>query len=166
MLHLKEQGFIKKIGASIYQPSELDDIYSKYSLELIQLPFNIFDHRLIETGWLSKLKKMKVEIHVRSAFLQGLLLMPKSQRPEKFNGWNDLWLKWDCWLKENNITALEALIRYVLSTPEISKVVIGVDSTLQLQEIISAAKGNLPLIPSELFSNDVNLLNPSNWNKL
>ena len=109
---------------------------------------------------------MNVEIHVRSVFLQGLLLMSKSQRPEKFNGWNDLWLKWDCWLEENNITALEASIRYVLSIPEISKVIIGVDSTSQLKEIISAANGKLPLIPSELFSNDVSLLNPSNWNSL
>jgi len=166
LLNLKEQGLIKKIGASIYQPSELGDIYSKYNLELIQLPFNILDRRLIETGWLSKLKKMNVEIHVRSAFLQGLLLMSKSQRPEKFNCWNDLWVKWDYWLEENNITALEASIRYVLSVPEISKVIVGVDSTLQLKEIISAADGKLPLIPLELFSNDASLLNPSNWNKL
>ena len=164
--NLKAQGYIKKIGASIYQPEELDDIYKEYELELVQVPFNIFDRRLIETGWLEQLQKKGVEIHIRSVFLQGLLLMDHKQRPKKFNRWNKLWGKWDDWLENNNLTPLEASIRYVLSLSEISKVVIGVDSNLQLKEIIAAAKGELPEIPNDLYTNDVNLLNPANWSNL
>jgi aryl-alcohol dehydrogenase-like predicted oxidoreductase len=166
LLNLKKQGYIKKIGASVYQTEELDDIYKEYELDLIQLPFNIIDRRLIETGWLSKLNGKGVEVHARSVFLQGLLLMPHKLRPDKFKQWNHLWGKWNNWLLENNLTPLEASIRYVLSIPEISKVVIGVDSTSQLKEIISAANGTLPEIPSDIFSDDVNLLNPANWNNL
>jgi aryl-alcohol dehydrogenase-like predicted oxidoreductase len=164
--NLKAQGYIKKIGASIYQPEELDEIVKEYELELVQVPFNIFDRRLIETGWLSQLQKKGVEIHIRSIFLQGLLLMNQKQRPEKFNRWNKLWAKWDDWLENNNLTPLEASIRYVLSLSEISKVVIGVDSNSQLKEIIAAANGELPEIPNDLYTNDVNLLNPSNWGRL
>ena len=166
MLNLKEQGYIEKIGASIYQSEELDEIFKEYELDLVQLPFNIFDRRLIETGWLNQLYNKGVEIHVRSVFLQGLLLMSSNQRPEKFKRWDDLWKKWDGWLEENNLTPLEASIRYALSVPEISKVVIGVDSNFQLKEIISAANGKLPEIPNDLFSNDTDLLNPANWNNL
>lgn len=166
LLNLKEQGYIEKIGASIYQPEELDEIYKEYELDLIQVPFSIFDRRLIETGWLSRLYDKGVEVHVRSVFLQGLLLMSSKQRPEKFKCWDNLWEKWDNWLAKNNLTPLEASIRYVLSIPEISKVVIGVDSSSQLKEIISAANGKLPEIPNGLLSNDVNLLNPANWNNL
>lgn len=166
LLNLKKQGYIKKIGASVYQTEELDDIYKEYELDLIQLPFNIFDHRLIETGWLSRLNGKGVEVHARSVFLQGLLLMSHKLRPDKFKQWNHLWEKWDNWLLANNLTSLEASIRYVLSVPEISKVVIGIDSTSQLKEIITAANGILPEIPHDLFSNDVNLLNPANWNNL
>jgi len=166
LLNLKEQGYIEKIGASIYQSEELDEIFKEYELDLVQLPFNIFDRRLIETGWLNQLYNKGVEIHVRSVFLQGLLLMSSNQRPEKFKRWDDLWKKWDGWLEENNLTPLEASIRYALSVPEISKVVIGVDSNFQLKEIISAANGKLPEIPNDLFSNDTDLLNPANWNNL
>ena len=77
-----------------------------------------------------------------------------------------MWGKWDNWLEENNLTSLEASIRYALSVPEISKVVIGVDSNSQLKEIISAANGKLPEIPNDLFSDDIDLLNPANWNHL
>jgi aryl-alcohol dehydrogenase-like predicted oxidoreductase len=166
LLNLKEQGYIEKIGASIYQPEELDVIYKNYELDLIQSPFNIFDRRLIETDWLSRLNERGVEIHIRSVFLQGLLLMSSNQRPEKFKRWDNLWKKWDNWLKENNITPLEACIKYALAVPEISKVVIGVNSDSQLKEIIVAANGTSPEIPNDLFSNDTDLLNPANWNNL
>lgn len=166
LLSIKEQGYIEKIGASIYQPEELDKLFEKYELDMIQAPLNIFDRRLIDTGWLSRLQENDVEVHVRSVFLQGLLLMSRSQRPEKFNRWNGLWEKWDEWLAENKLTPLEATIRYVLSIPEISKIVVGIDSNSQLKEIIAAEKGDLPKIPDDLFSDDVNLLNPAKWNDL
>ena len=92
--------------------------------------------------------------------------MSYKQRHDKFKRWDKLWKKWDEWLNKNNLTSLETSIRYVLSIPEISKVVIGVDSHSQLKEIISAANGKLPEIPNDLFSDDVNLLNPVNWSNL
>ena len=67
---------------------------------------------------------------------------------------------------DNQITALEAATRYATSIPEISKVLVGVDTKEQLKEIIVASDGFLPSIPTELYTNDVNLLNPSNWGKL
>jgi hypothetical protein len=50
--------------------------------------------------------------------------------------------------------------------PEISRVLVGVDTKDQLKEIVNAYDGHLPNIPAELYTNDVNLLNPSNWGKL
>jgi len=163
---LKKNELIEKIGVSIYQPEELENLIDKFDIGLIQLPLNIIDRRLIDTGWLSKLHDRGVEIHVRSIFLQGLLLMPYGQRPDKFTQWDSLWKKWDVWLRQNNLTAVEAAIRYALSIPEISKVVVGVDSVTQLKEIMVAADGELPAIPDDMFTNDTLLLNPSNWSGL
>ena len=163
---LKSKGMINKIGVSIYEPSELEKLKDIVHLDLIQAPFSIFDQRLLSSGWLSKLFKNDTEVHVRSVFLQGLLLMSKENRSAKFNKWNNLWKIWHEWLNDNQITALEATIRFALSKKEISKVVVGVDSKDQLEQIISASDGKLPAIPSELSLNDVNLLNPSNWSKI
>jgi preprotein translocase subunit SecY len=66
---------VRKIGASIYNPLDLEEMSKTFRFDLIQAPFNLVDRRLQKTGWLKKLKDKGVEIHTRSAFLQGLLLM-------------------------------------------------------------------------------------------
>ena len=162
----KQAGKIKKIGVSIYNHEQLQSIIDNFDIDLVQLPFNILDRRLVDSGMFRILQDRDVEIHARSVFLQGLLLMGMQNRASKFDRWKDLWKIWHEWLNDNQITALEAAIRYAISIPEISKVIVGVDTKDQLKEIITASDGILPNIPTELYTNDVNLLNPSNWNKL
>jgi len=135
-------------------------------LDIVQAPISIIDQRLLNSGWLSKLYKNDIEVHARSVFLQGLLLMSKKKRSSKFSQWNNLWKIWHDWLNDNKITALEATVRYALSIKEISRVIVGVDSKEQLQQIILASEGKLPPTPSGLFTEETNLLNPSNWNKI
>ena len=163
---IKSKNFVKKIGISIYDPSELDLVMHLMKIEIVQTPFNIIDRRLENSGWMSKLNNSKVEIHARSVFLQGLLLMSKQERPYKFNRWNSLWKLWDEWLKDTKITALEATIQYAISVSEISKVIIGVETKQQLEQIIIASKGALQKTSSELNTNDIELLNPTHWDKL
>jgi len=163
---LKQEEKIVKIGVSVYSHNQLQSILDSFDIDLVQLPFNILDRRMIESGMLSDLHAKGVEVHARSVFLQGLLLMSEQNRPEKFNRWNGLWRIWHEWLNDNQLTALEAAIRYAISMPEISKILVGVDTKDQLKEIITASNGILPNMPTELYTNDANLLNPTNWGKL
>ena len=163
---LKQAEKIKKIGVSVYDHKQLQSILENFDIDIVQLPFNILDKRLIDSGMLVKLQNRGIEVHARSVFLQGLLLMSNQDRPRKFHRWNALWKTWHEWLNDNQITALEAAIRHAVSMPEISKVLVGVDTKDQLKEIIIASDGILPNIPAELYTNDVNLLNPSNWGRL
>ena len=127
---------------------------------------NILDSRLIDNGLLNKIYSKGIEIHTRSIFLQGLLLMNPKKRPKIFDRWSSLWKIWDEWLYDNKLSALEATLRYMISLPEISRVLVGVDNKDQLQNIIKALKGNIPTIPKELSINDPHLLNPGNWSNL
>ena len=163
---LKQAEKIVKIGVSVYDHSQLQFILDNFAIDLVQLPFNILDRRMVDSGMLSTLRSKGVEVHARSVFLQGLLLMTEQSRHEKFNRWSGLWKIWHEWLNDSQITALEATIRHAISIPEISKVLVGVDTKDQLKEIIVASNGVLPNIPTELYTNDVNLLNPSNWGRL
>ena len=160
---LKEQGAISKIGISIYTSDQLQSVMDKMDIDLVQLPVNILDRRLFDTGMLKKLFSQGVEVHARSIFLQGLLLMSKDSRPKYFSQWDSLWKLWHEWLSDNKLTALEATVRHAISTPEISKVLVGVDSKEQLQGIIQAADGAIPAIPEILLTDDADLLNPANW---
>ena len=155
-----------KIGVSVYDHIQLQSILDNFDIDLVQLPFNILDRRMIDNGVLATLRSKGVEVHARSVFLQGLLLMSEQNRPDKFNRWSGLWRIWREWLNDNQITALEAAIRHAISMPEISKVLVGVDNVDQLKEIVTASSGVLPNIPDEMFTNDIDLLNPSNWSAL
>jgi aryl-alcohol dehydrogenase-like predicted oxidoreductase len=51
---LKQQGLIEKIGFSTYMPEQVDFLLENFDFDLIQLPFNVFDNRLIVKGQLKK----------------------------------------------------------------------------------------------------------------
>src|SRR5262249_43348603 len=72
---LQGQGLVEKIGVSVYTGQQIDAVLARFDPTLVQLPINILDQRLILDGHLKKLKARGVEIHARSIFLQGLLLM-------------------------------------------------------------------------------------------
>jgi aryl-alcohol dehydrogenase-like predicted oxidoreductase len=160
---LKDDGLVQKIGVSIYDPAELDLLASRYQLDIVQAPFNIMDRRLIDSGWLARLTRQNTELHVRSVFLQGLLLLKTNARPAKFNRWQTLWKRWDTWLSEHNLRPLEVCLAYVLSFPEIGRVIVGVDSSKQLIEILCASTAVSSEWPHDLWTDDIDLLNPSLW---
>jgi aryl-alcohol dehydrogenase-like predicted oxidoreductase len=160
---LKRQKTVAKIGVSVYAPAELDAIMRAHDLDLVQAPLNIVDRRLITSGWLDRLRERGVELHVRSIFLQGLLVMDRKSRPRQFDRWKGLWAAYDAWLDDTGLTALEACVRFALSFPSISRVIAGVDTVEQLDAILHAAGGTLPAVPLSLQSTDEDLVNPAKW---
>jgi aryl-alcohol dehydrogenase-like predicted oxidoreductase len=166
LLALKAEGLIKQLGISVYNPDELDTILDRYEFCLVQAPYNVFDQRFDHSGWIARLHKMRTKLHVRSIFMQGLLLMPKEKRPLKFQRWQQLWNRWDQWLVESNTTPLAACLHHALANEKIERVLVGVDKSSQLQQIVQAAKVQIPDLPRNLYTNDTLLLNPSKWKHL
>ncbi len=163
---LKEDGVVKKIGVSISNPSELDHLSNSFSIDLVQAPFNLIDQRLVSSGWLDKLYLSGIEVHTRSAFLQGLLLMPINEIPKKFKNWLPLFITWHDWLHDNNISALKACIGFVQMHSQIKKFVVGVESTKQLRQLIQVEKEQTSIVFPYINCSDEQLINPSNWNLL
>ena len=160
---LKEDGRVQKVGVSIYAPSELERLSQQYRFDLVQAPFNPVDRRLHNTGWLQRLKDDSVEVHTRSAFLQGLLLMAQAEVPSKFAPWSAVWQRWHQWLAHHDVSAVEACLGFSLSFPEIDRVVVGADSMDQLAQIVSAASIQTPSDLPALQCDDENLINPAYW---
>ncbi len=164
LAELKEQGKVEKIGVSVYAPEELESLWPHFQFDMVQAPFNVIDRRLATSGWLSKLHSEGTEVHVRSVFLQGLLLMDVASRPSGFGRWNTLWKQWDYWLAEHSLTPLQACMSFALSQREIGRVVVGVDSLAQFREILACTKNPTVVPPITLMSEDQSLINPSLWN--
>jgi aryl-alcohol dehydrogenase-like predicted oxidoreductase len=165
LLEAKDRGEVEKIGVSIYAPEDLDAIWPQYKFDLVQGPLNVFDRRLSSTGWLSKLKSAGVEVHIRSIFLQGLLLMEPARRPAWFNTWEHLWRPWDRWLEEQSLTPLQACMGFGISQPDVDGIVVGVDSLLHLQGILQSANRDPIPPPEDLHTDDLELINPSRWSR-
>lgn len=163
---LQDRGVVQKLGVSIYSPTELAALIPRFRFDLVQAPFNLIDRRLHTSGWMQRLKEDGVEVHTRSAFLQGLLLMARADQPDKFARWRDLWKKWSDWLIEHDSSAVEACLAYPLRHPEIDRVVVGADSVSQLAQIVNAASAAPPMDLPDLRCDDEMLINPSLWSKL
>ncbi|MBZ0097191.1 MAG: aldo/keto reductase [Sulfuricella sp.] len=163
---LKETGQVQKVGVSIYAPNELEVLTPQYRFDLVQAPFNLVDRRLHTSGWLQRLKGDGVEIHVRSVFLQGLLLMDLAERPEIFNRWQPLWGQWHRWLDDVALTPLQACLGFALAQAEIDRIVVGVDNLKHLQDIVASLKPITIEFPKCLENADLALINPSKWSKL
>lgn len=163
MTELKKRGQVEKMGVSVYGPGELDALCARFEFDIVQAPFSIVDRRLARSGWLRRLRASRTEIHTRSAFLQGLLLMDDSCRPPEFGKWQPLWRQWHHWLVDKTLTPLQACLGFVLSQPEIDRVVVGVDGAVQLREILASVDKPVPPPPDCLMSEDPDLINPSLW---
>lgn len=162
----KAAGIVKKIGVSVYNPTHLESISRIMNLDLVQSPLNVVDRRLITSGWLERLANSGVEVHTRSSFLQGLLLLPRDKIPKRFEMWSKLWDFWHYELTKGDLNPLEECLRYVMSVSQVDRVIVGVETASQFGEIITAINcTNTSTDWSPMVSNDENLINPSNWNK-
>jgi aryl-alcohol dehydrogenase-like predicted oxidoreductase len=161
---LQAAGAVEKIGVSIYDPSELSALTPARDLQLVQAPYNVLDRRIDQSGWLDRLKQRGVEVHARSAFLQGLLLMDEASRPQQFARWSGLWKTWHDWLAEHRLEPLDGALGFALANPAIDRVVVGVELASQLTAIISASRHQAPPAPESLATEDESLVNPSKWN--
>ena len=159
---LKKKNLVSKIGVSIYDPKELDFIWPFWKPDIVQCPFNIVDKRIYESGWLNKLKRNKIKIHVRSIFLQGLLLKDKKSIPKKFKNCENIFKKLGNYCKNKNISKMQACINFIKSFKKISYVIIGFENIDQIKKTIKYFNKNQKKYPS-LICNDAKLINPRLW---
>jgi len=163
MKNIKKEGLSKKIGISIYDFNTLKKILNKFELNLVQAPLNILDQRLLQTGWLQRLKKRKIEVHVRSVFLQGILLSTYSKLPKKLKKLSKSLIMFEKWLIKNNYTPLQACISLVFGQQKLDGVIMGFDSKNQLNQILKAKviKSNFSI--PDLKIKNRKLADPRHW---
>jgi aryl-alcohol dehydrogenase-like predicted oxidoreductase len=133
LLRLKEEGRIQKIGVSVYFPSQLQRFinYQK-PLDLIQIPYNVFDRRF--EPFLTEYKNAGIEVHARSAFLQGLFFKEINSLPVYFDPVKHNIAFIQQLANANNLALNKLLLIFCLNQPDIDRVIIGVDSEENLQD--------------------------------
>lgn len=166
---LKQEGRVMKVGVSVYEAEELDLLLARYPLDLVQLPHSLLDQRLRTSGWLERLSALRVEVHVRSAFLQGVLLLKPEHLPRHLAALKYPLERVAKRAELLGVTPLTLALAYLRQQTEIAEVIVGVLSVAQLDEIAHAwdQAANLPVgCADDLGIDDAGLLNPACWKKL
>jgi aryl-alcohol dehydrogenase-like predicted oxidoreductase len=163
MRQLKEKGLIEKIGVSVYDSTQVDALLKKFTPDLIQLPLNVMDQRMLASGHLELLKNKGVEIHVRSVFLQGLLLMPLSNISAFFEPIRPLLTHWHAAALTQGLTANQAALNFVKNLPYIDTVLVGLENLEQFHSCINDFIIDINFDATGLACNDPVFVNPSLW---
>lgn len=160
---LKSKGLVKKIGLSIYDSTKINEVVEKLKPDIIQLPLNVFDQRAIQDGTLKYLKSNNIEIHARSIFLQGLLLMPYEKIPIFFKKWSHKFKEWERICLEKKMNFVEVALNFVINQKDVDYCIIGIESLKQLRQCILATEKTIKIDVSKLACKDIELINPTNW---
>jgi aryl-alcohol dehydrogenase-like predicted oxidoreductase len=135
---LKSNGDIDHAGISFYADDPIEDLINKYSPDFIQVPVNVLDQRLLNNGLLKQIRDKGIEIHVRSVFLQGVILTPLTRLPAQFSELADVLGKFTRICQREKMSQLEGALNFVKSIKEVSSVVVGVTTPGELQNICEA----------------------------
>ncbi len=165
MVALKNAGLVGKIGASVYTGDQIDALLARRDVDIVQVPLNLFDQRLVSTGHLALLKDRGIEIHARSALLQGLLLMNADVLLGGMDAARAPLARLHDRLAHCGLSALEAALGFCLAQPEVDRLIIGVTSCDELNEILAAAaKPTVEDFPwAECALEDLDVIDPRRW---
>ncbi|MBL8022480.1 MAG: aldo/keto reductase [Leptospirales bacterium] len=164
MRDIKASGRVRRIGVSVYTNAQALECLDLPELELIQVPLNAFDQELVISGTLDRLKQKGFEIHARSIFLQGLLLMDPETAHQFFDPIRDHLRNYHLQMKAAGLSALEGAVQFVRSLANVDCAVFGVNTLDQLREIGAALKKNISPIDFTRFAiADRSFLNPALW---
>ena len=167
-VRLKKQGFVEKVGFSIYYPEQVEWLFDKsIDFDLIQIPYSVFDQRF--SSMFGELKKRNIEVHARSVFLQGLFFKNlNSKEQKKFCSLLPSLQKIKAIANQYEISISHMCMGFALLNKSIDKIVLGVDSSKELRENLNYHEGlektkNIYKKLLNFHQNDDKMIVPLNW---
>jgi uncharacterized protein len=168
LLTLKSKGYIKELGISIYTNDEIAYCIENFNFDFIQIPYNVFDNWSVKGELILVAKEKKMDVHVRSIFLQGLFYKNKSELPSFLMPFKKSLIELEEIAIAENISIQALLFSYVLYNKHIDKVLFGVDNLSQLKSNISIInslifKESIPRSIDQINLENKELLDIRNW---
>ncbi len=133
-----EQGMIGAAGISLDSGKYAERVF-ELNIKYIQIPFNMLDKRLEKSDFFNRADAEGVAVFSRSAFLQGLLLMPEEAIISELSEVIPVRRKLEAAAQQHGLKMTELCMRYVISKTGITSVLFGVDNLSQLHENLAIA---------------------------
>lgn len=169
---LKKEGYARKVGVSVYEVDEAKKCIERDNVDFMQLPYSVFDQRMKNGGLFDMAKKHPVatQIHSRSAFIQGLILMDEEQVPDFLSKARPIVRKISELCRKHAISRIALAMNYVKQEESISHLVFGVDNISQLKEDIRIFQEDIDKdvirdISREFCDIEADIVMPSLWKR-
>lgn len=159
----KARGLVEKIGVSVYGAKDIDRAVALFKPDVVQVPASVFDQRLLASGHLDALKRSGVEIHARSIFLQGVVLMSPSALPPHLAAARAALEKFDAACRVAGCSRIAAAMAFALCNPVFDTVLVGVTTPREWAEILEAAKERVNLPFEEFAVDQEEIVSPILW---
>ncbi len=161
-------GHVKHLGVSVYSPSKAMQALKTEGISIVQLPSNLLDRRFERSGVFQLARKMEKQIHVRSVFLQGLLLMDSAELPGNMRFALSVLKRFEKLSQETSVSKNDILLGYVMQAYPEAKIVIGVETPEQLKDNLKSWEtglypGFMEQAREEFESVEDRILNPALW---
>lgn len=144
------------LGASCYEPAMVEELRQRFPIALAQLPGNALDQRLAQAP-------PPVAVHVRSAFLQGLLLLPPEEGARRLPSAASALARWHVWCGERGLAPPVAALGIVKGLPGVTHCVVGAETLAQFEAIARAWQDAPVLHAPELAVDDLAVIDPRHW---
>lgn len=171
LYQMKEEGYVRHVGVSVYETDEADKCIERANVDFMQLPYSIFDQRMEKAGVFKRTNGLgNINIHSRSAFIQGLILMQEADIPVFLEKAKPIVRKVDQVCRKYEISRIALAMSFVMREKAISHLVFGVDSIDQLRQDIQIARNPLPAtlineIGKEFENIEAGIMMPSLWKR-
>lgn len=168
LVALRDAGLVEKVGVSVYTPEQLSQVLDVFPIEVVQLPYSVYDRRFEVSGALDRLQRAGIEVHVRSVFLQGLMLMQVDALPDHFASVRAHHARFVACCNDAGWTQVQAALGFCLSHPGIDRVIVGCENCSQLEPILHASEHVCSEVVDMLTSfaiDDESIILPTNWPK-
>ena len=167
---LKADNLIEYFGASIYTSEEFDLAINNQSINLIQIPFNLFDQRALKYGWFERAKEANKLLFIRSIFLQGLFFLKEEQLKGNLREASPYLKIVQTTSEKLGLTVAEFALAYVNTVAQNSIILFGSETLQQAKENITNYN-NLQTLESKVIKELNNafgeipetIINPSKW---
>lgn len=164
MLDLRDAGLTARLGVSVYDRAELVAARERLPLEVVQLPLSALDQRLLRDGTLAELLAAGVEVHLRSVFLQGLLLMEPGELPPALDAAAPPLRALREARERAGLTAVEAALGFARECGA-DIALVGANSAAELRECAAALRGGgaAGIDYAALACEDAEVVDPRRW---
>lgn len=165
---LRASGQVAHIGVSVYDADQIDGLFTRYGrdgrpFDIVQFPASIADQRLLAGPALGQLHGMGVQLHVRSLYLQGLLLASPEFVEARFPGKGPWLRRLRAFCAEQHLSPVQACMSFFRSNPLLHVAVVGATSSGELRQIRQGFDSAPRMDWGGWAENDPQWVDPRRW---